>query len=311
MKKLTTIMLLILLIASMLVGCQAASDNSDNKINGNENDTENNENINGDYRTAVTDSSDDADVGGVAVEYVFYDYEGSENVKNKSTTIKIKVNGAEKQLICPPTNASFGGRSYYPVFDFHGVILNKDGMLVGYVDRKALSDDGNENTSKNNWCGEEKAIQVAKDFVSQIVDPSDYEISVEKWDVSSHSYGYGVYFTKYVDGIATLEEMLVHIAYDGTFRSYSADMLCQFSGEEKNPFDMKKAEEAAHARVKEIYGKKMEESDRVELDEEYRLTKLKDGSLAIFYTASIDMIKIDSHGGELYTGARIEMVIMK
>ncbi|MBP3376664.1 MAG: hypothetical protein J6L83_07860, partial [Clostridia bacterium] len=124
-------------------------------------------------------------------------------------------------------------------------------------------------------------------------------------------YSYAVFFTKYADGIKTTEELRVLITYDGTFRNYSADMLCQFSGEEKNPFDMKKAEEAAHARVKEIYGKKMEESDRVELDEEYRLTKLKDGSLAIFYTASIDMIKIDSHGGELYTGARIEMVIMK
>ena len=306
MKKITAIMLLISLMASMLVGCQAASDN---KINGNENDTENNENINGEYRTAVTASSDDVDVGGASVEYVFYDYEKYTNVKDIDRTVKLSVNGEEKEFICTPAEATFVGNNYYPTFQHGDIRLNQKGMIEGYINKESLKEIQDYDKYTSVWCGEEKAIQVAKDFVSQIVDPSDYEISVEKWDKNAQCYA--VFFTKYVDGIKTTEELRVEVTYKGNVSFYTADMLCQFSGEEKNPFDMKKAEEAAHARVKEIYGKKMEESDRVELDEEYRLTKLKDGSLALFYTASIDMIKIDSHGGENYTGAMIEMVIMK
>ncbi len=293
-------------MASMLVGCQAASDN---KINGNENDPKSDENINGDYRTAVTDSSDDADVGGASVEYVFYDYEKYTNVKDIDRTVKLSVNGEEKEFICTPVQATFVGNNYYPTFQHGDIRLNQKGMIEGYINKESLKEIQDYDKYTSVWCGEEKAIQAAKDFVSQIVDPSDYEISVEKWD--KNAYSYAVFFTKYADGIKTTEELRVLITYDGTFRNYSADMLCQFSGDEKNPFDMEKVKEAAHARVKEIYGKKMEESDRVELDEDYRLTKLKDGSLAIFYTASIDMIKIDSHGGENYTGAMIEMVIMK
>ena len=127
MKKITTIMLLISLIASMLVGCQAASDN---KINGNENDTENNENINGDYRTAVTDSSDDADVGGASVEYVFYDYEKYTNVKDIDRTVKLSVNGEEKEFICTPAEATFVRNNYYHECRARGLLLGSDNGLV-------------------------------------------------------------------------------------------------------------------------------------------------------------------------------------
>lgn len=284
MKKIIALTLITALLSSLFIGCMN---------NGQEKE----------YTTAIIGYSDSSDISGLKKEYEIRDYEGFKGKKGPEK-VTFKHKGQKITVSLSETEGKFFRNNYYPVYEYGDVAwFNPNGDLECYYwDIPMLSEIKRK-------CSEEEAIRVASEFVSEITDPDLYTVSVID---SEELKEYFVFFTKYVDGIKTTEELQVRVNYHGELYEYVADMVNQFSTDTKNPFDMDKVKKTVYERLNGFTEKVKDSYDRIEYnDEEFRLTKLKDGSLAIQYTGEVLLVQVLDEYEELYSGERIEMLVMQ
>ena len=283
MKKIIALMLITALLSSLFIGC---TNNGQEK----------------EYTTAIIGYSGYY-ISGLKKEYEIRDYEG---FKGKKGPEKVTFNHKGKQITVSlsETEGKFFRNNYYPVYEYGDIAwFNPNGDLERYNwDIPKLSEIKRK-------CSEEEAIRVASEFVSEITDPDLYTVSVndsESWKE------YVVSFTKYVDGIKTTEELQVRVNYHGELNRYVADMVNQFSTDTKNPFDMDKVKKTVYERLNGFIEKVKYNYDRLEYkDEEFRLTKLKDGSLAIQYTVEVLFVTAIDEYEEMHSGVLIKMLVMQ
>lgn len=317
MKKIISIILILSALICSLSACKSNIDNNDTSDIKDENNTNHNDQNNSPdtnskpnnignssggnkYQTAILDYSDSILLNGVKTEYEIRDYEfAGEKVP---TNFTFKHKGEEVTISRSDTTVEYVRNNYYPVYQYGYVAwFNPNGDLECYNWGTTLSE-------VKRKCSEEEAIRVASEFVSEIADLDLYTVSivdVEHWNM------YTVYFTKYVDGIKTTEELQVSVNYHGELDSYVADMFNQFSTDTKNPFDMNEVEKTARERVNSIVGEYKQDYDRVEYDESFRLTKLKDGTLAIHCVVDIHAYTDYGDGFTGVMGGLIEMLVMQ
>ncbi len=283
MKKIIALMLITALLSSLFIGC---TNNGQEK----------------EYTTAIIGYSGYY-ISGLKKEYEIRDYEG---FKGKKGPEKVTFNHKEKQITVSlsETEGKFFRNNYYPVYEYGDIAwFNPNGDLEYYYwDIPRLSE-------LKRKCSEEEAIRVASEFVSEITDPDLYTVSVND---SEELKEYFVFFTKYVDGIKTTEELQVRVNYHGELYEYVADMVNQFSTDTKNPFDMYKVKKTVYERLNGFIEKVKYNYDRLEYkDEEFRLTKLKDGSLAIQYTVEVLFVTAIDEYEEMCSGVLIKMLVMQ
>lgn len=293
MRKYIAFLLVAILLLSSLAGCAN---------NENNNDEYNNEEQNKEYRTYVVDYSDSLGIKGLRVEYEIQDYEGFKDKKGPKN-VTFKLHGKETTIDLSGTEGKFYRNNYYPVYEYGDAWFNPKGIM----EKCSFYDiDKPFETS----CSEEEAIQVAKDFMKDTVNININEFITTSVSKNENHRLYFVYFCKTVDETMTTEEVEVSVTFDGKIEGYVADMLGQFTNDTKNPFDMEKVEKIVDARIEEYTKDIKDQYDRIECDKEFRLTRLKDGSLAILCKA--DILCLRDVGDETEVGGElIEMLVMQ
>ena len=286
MKKYISFILVLVMLVYFFAGCT-------------------NVNSNKEYKTAIISYSDSLGIKNLSVEYEIYDYKGFENKKGPQK-VSFKHQGKEVSLDLSYTDGEFLRDNYYPVYKYGDIAwFNPNGKIERYS-LFDVTDRPSEIT-----CSEEDAIQVATDFMKDIVNVDEYTVSVLKLENNWNMYE--VYFHKYVDGTKTTEKACVGVTFDGKFCDYTADMLDQFSDVTKNPFDMDKIKNTVYARLEKL----LENIDKDKYykieysDEEFQLTRLKNGELAIKYTVTVDCFRNISERIYTIDSELIEMLIMQ
>ena len=293
MKKYIALTLTIITLTSVFFGCNSRNEQTDDGDKSNDG-----------YKTAIIGYSDSLGIKGLSLEYEIQDREGFKDKKGPKKAVYKTPGGKEIVLDLSETNPTFGFSTYYPVYKYgDNIWFNPNGKLELY----AIYDQNPRPTEIS--CSEEDVILIAKKFVNNIVNVDEYIISVS--NVTDHDF-YSVDFYKYVDGIKTTEYISVYVAYDGKLFNYQADMLDQFSADTKNPFDMEEVEKTVYSRLENLLKDVKDKYDKIEyVNEDFRLTRLKDGSLAILYTGEV--LCHTNLGAELIqvAGELIEMLIMQ
>ena len=284
MRKYIAFLLVAILLLSSLAGCTQNPNPTDEE-----------------YTASIIGYSDSLGIKRLSVEYEIRDYEGFKDKKGPKN-VTFKLQGKETTIDLSDSPAKFSSQKYYPIYEYGDMGFNPDGILERYY----LYVETNTSDVK---CSEENAVQLAKNFISDIVNVDDFTVTniIDMEDVRA----YEIVFVKYVDGIKTKEEAYVSVTYDGQVYSYVANMLGQFTKDTKNPFDMEKVKAEVYSRLEELTKDIKDKYDKIEYrDEEFRLTRLKDGSLAILYTGEIRCLK--NFGEETQIGGeRIKMLVMQ
>lgn len=286
MRKYIAFLLVAILLLSSLAGC-----------------TQNPNPTNEEYTTAIIGYSDSLGIKGLSVEYEIQDYEGFKDKKGPKN-VAFRLQGRETTIDLSGTEGKFYRNNYYPVYEYGDAWFNPDGIM------EACSFYDIDRPSEIS-CSEEEAIQVAKDFIKDTVNINIDEFITTSVSKNENHDLYFVYFCKIVDETMTTEKVEVSVTFDGKIEGYVADMLGQFTKDTKNPFDMEKVKAEVYSRLEELTKDIEDKYDKIEYsDEEFRLTRLKDGSLAILYTGEIRCLK--NFGEETQVGGeRIEMLVMQ
>jgi len=234
------------------------------------------------YEALVIGYSDSVPSAQHEIEYEFADHENSIlGVKQK---VSVTVNGKKSSGDYLATE--FRSYNYYPEFQYQDE--NKDtftiddtGMLTSYF--------WGTPSQKKTPLTMDACLQIAKDFVGEIVDIDSYRISIEDEKAKER---YVVSFEKYVNGIKTTDSASVTVQYDGTLYSYSSFMLGRVSdGVAVSESDIKSAASSIIKKLNLIYVDAKKQYSRVEYGAySYTLSVLKDGSTALIWYVNVDCV---------------------
>ena len=238
----------------------------------------------GSYETLVFGFSDSVPSLQVAIEYDFADREKYKE-QEPEQMVDVLVNG--KQYSAEYWKTVYRSYHYYPEYEYMDAdnqvfTFDDTGMLTGCFWGSSLQK-GEKKTK-------EACLQIAKDFISEIIDIDAYEISITD---NADSEQYIVTFTKYVNGIKTTDGASVKVQYDGTLYSYSSFMLGRIHSEAlTSDIDVKAAASVIIKRLDEIFADAKSKYSRVEYGEySYSLTILKDGSTALVWYVDVNCIQ--------------------
>ena len=183
------------------------------------------------------------------------------------------------------------------IFDINA----KTGELVGYDD---LSFAGRTEVAVD--IGSEKAVKIAKDFLSNYTDVDDYTVS----KIRELTASYIIDFSKTVCGYATADKAFVWITKDGHIECFQSFMLGKISPDLDISIDDEAVEKMVIERAK---------SSRKDIDTQYdevkysiqkkTLTLDEYGVPMLVYEVDIDaIIYFDENGGESM-GSLLEFVV--
>ena len=142
---------------------------------------------------------------------------------------------------------------------------------------------------------------LAKEYLyATIEQPEDYVY--RKTGHSSAGNYYIVYFTKYVDGWRTSDQVRIFVDPDtGKIQGFSLDMFGEFDVNEKVSFDRELIEEAVKARTEKL----LSESDCIRFEYEqidYILTKISATEYAV--VSEIDLCRYYEDGSYMHKGIK-------
>lgn len=152
---------------------------------------------------------------------------------------------------------------------------------------------------------EDDCLKIAKDFMSGMVDISNYTISSEKGDGR-----YTVNFRKFVHGIKTADCATVVVLEDGSLYSFSSFMLGKMTADNVIPFDMNETDLAVAEKMNTLYAKAMETYDDVVFSVRSRVYTTVNDFPAIQYYVDIDCVNIMGEFEE-HIGGVIELVVLE
>ena len=264
------------------------------------------------YTTAVVGYSDGlVYIPGLKQEYDFRDTEAyKDHVPVQTVVFTIngnELNGSSPKLADRTYNgAGYGG--FYPIYDYYSDEADMEVDVFGNLVRYSLHSDCPPLSKE---LTQDECEQVASQFFKDVVGDQFSSYQVTNYAYVDWGNMYSVEFTKFVDGIATTD--IARFAIDKTCKvhDYVSYMLGTIASDAKNPFDMEKAKNDAHAALEKYVEKMRENYDRIEYGEEsFALTKLKDGSLGIIYTIEVDGVTVYPESNEIgYQGQLFEFLI--
>ena len=254
------------------------------------------------YQVLVYGFSDSVPSAKHKIEYEFADYEKYSN-QNIKQNITISIHG--KNHSGSYQNTQYRGYNYFPSncyldADGNNFAVDDIGRLTSYF--------WGEPSSNGAALTKDECLQIAKDFVGDIVDVNQYDIQITD---NKERERYEIAFTKYVNGLKSTDSASVSVKYDGTLYSYSSFMLERVnSAVISNSIDTNKAATSVEARLNEIYGEAKNKYSRVVYnDPEVLLTVLKDGSTGLIYSVAVDCINTYDDVEEILS-ERINFVVV-
>ena len=252
--------------------------------------------------------SDSVSIAGHKVEYEFPTYE---RYKEKSLNEKMTINISGRDVKGEFKETEYRGFNYYPIYEYedengNSFHVNPEGLLVGYsLNRK---DRENEIISQDKTISQDDSIAIAKEFLSNIVDVTKYQISVKEKESLKM---YEVSFTKYVGELKTTDSATVDVIYSGEISSYSSFMLGKVSDVQTYNFDLESVKASITNRLDEIYAEAKTKYDRVVYEEPtFLLTNLKDGSVGLVCYLDVKCVSVIGEY-EAYISDRVCMVVFK
>lgn len=249
---------------------------SGNATSGDRGDQGNNEGV---YKVLITGFSDGHTTVSLSREYEFADFE---KYKDQTPESKKRITINQQEYIGTYSKSVYRGRNYYPVY-----VYSLPGTQEFSIDDKGLLTSfwwgGTSSVDKNVTL--ERKIQIAKDFMSDIVDISKYQITSEVDEEITR-----VTFTKFVKGIKTAETATVKLKNNGELYSYSSFMLGRISDNiiESTP-NIEVITQVAQNRLESMYKDVKKNYSKIEYETEFlELTLLKDGTVGFICTMEVD-----------------------
>ncbi len=190
---------------------------------------------------------------------------------------------------------------YYSKEDDTSVMTDEKGKMIGFYQHKTV--DFNE----DEVCSENDCLQIAKEYLSQYVDVSEYSIQVEK---TEDKQLYEFSFTKYIGDFMTTDNITIGVFYNGEIKFFSSFMMGRVPAETSTEdIDMERIHSSVNQKLDQIYQRAKQIYDIVEYTEpSYALTVLSDGTRAIEYSLEVKCILEDAEGRTVYAD-RINMII--
>lgn len=202
-------------------------------------------------------------------------------------------------------SSQYKGHDYFPTYvyvdsDKNTFHIDPSGMLT-FVFMRGSSSEGPE-------LSQDEYIQIAKDFLGNIIDISPYDISIE---YASFSQTYEIEFKKIINGINTTDTATVSLNINGELHCYSSFMLGKVTPDRfPDSIDLKGIEESIFQRLDQMFAEVKKYYDRIDYREPiYQLTILKDGSAAVVCTVAIDCVEILPNNYEGHIGELLSFVI--
>lgn len=247
----------------------------------------------------------DSTVSGCSIEK--YDFADSEAYANTSMPEKMSIQVGDVRLDGQLASVNYMDYNHYPTYMYltdgrtdglrGGFRVNPAGMLTFYI---VFGIPDTENVASQDEC-----VQIAKDFLSEIVDISPYYL-----DIRDEENSYTIWFVKDVDDITTTDWACVEVKKSGYVYGYKASMLGEIPADLHSNFDMEKVEAAVYEKLDQVYATAKTKYDRVEYEEpSVKLTVLKDGKTALLYDIVVEFIDDLEDGRTAQTSDVISLIV--
>ncbi len=227
--------------------------------------------------------------------YVMADEEAYIDIEPPKTAA---YNIADLELIGEYSGTNYPLFNYYPVATYvnenenYSFRLDDKGMLVNYLDsKKSIASD---EISKS------ECEKLAKDFISEIVDISEYTISVSEkerlyFDKDKEVMGYTISFEKYVNDVLTADSATISIRCDGTIYNFDSIQLGRIDvNSDISKIDIPNTLKVIHQQMEFVYQNSYNYYHTIEYETiDSFIIKLKDGSLGMYYCVEVTAINSD------------------
>ena len=189
---------------------------------------------------------------------------------------------------------------YYRDSDGGSFAVDSDGNLV-QCDWNTTNTQGGELTS-------EECLEIAKDFLSRMVDVGLYQIESE---LDENRGEYAFVFTKYLGEYKTADCAKVYVTENGELSCFRATMLGRIPVDTAVPIDCEVAVSAAYEKLDALYCAVKDEYDGVEYElSPFVVTILDEGKTALLCYADVDCVDVSEDGAyELHRKEKIGLVI--
>lgn len=183
----------------------------------------------------------------------------------------------------------------------HLFTLTEDGKLSSYFFGNNPNKVDNGKIYTKSEC-----IEIARSFISEIVDPSQYTVTAE---YNALLGMYRVSFDKYVDGFKCSDQAEIMIEQTGYIYSFSSTMLGKIPANAKTNFNRKAVEKKIIEKLDKEYSESKDSYDEVSYENfNYNLTMDENGKYALICYLDVDCIDIQGEN-KIVRGERMRLLI--
>ncbi len=260
------------------------------------------------YEAFVCGFSDSTSSAEAKIEYEFVDKESFPE-KPEALTRQITINSETFSAEFKEISFMYA-YDYYPMYFYEDTDENQfyfddKGDLIQYFDKDYYHI---ETFPSIPTITESEAIEKAKAFLGELVNISDYRISVS----SEQGRLFTVKFQYYIGEVETTEKAWVYVGFDGNVCGMSSSMLGRISNLDIDitDLDFEKIESLVIEKLDKIYADAKKTYDRVKYDTSVQLlTILKDGKRGIVFPVDVDCDFVYSDGSYSTTGSLTTIVV--
>ena len=183
----------------------------------------------------------------------------------------------------------------------HLFTLTEDGKLSSYFFGNNPNKVDNGKIYTKSEC-----IEIARSFISEIVDPSQYTVTAEYNAILGM---YEISFDKYVDGFKCSDQAEIMIEQTGYIYSFSSTMLGRIPANAKTSFNRKTVEKKIIEKLDKEYSKSKDSYDEVSYENfNYNLTMDENGKYALICYLDVNCIDIQGEN-KIVRGERMRLLI--
>ena len=210
------------------------------------------------------------------VKYEFADFEKYNDIQ-PSEEIVILING--KEYVGSYKQTDFVGYNYFPTYEYS----SSNGIEFSIDESNKLTSCYFGRSDKEGELSEEACKQIATDFMDDIIDLSQYRVSVTADNEQKY---YTVEFNKYINDIKTTDSATVVVLYNGDIYRYYSHMLGRVLTENSlDNIDINDVKASVYERLEKRYANKKYDYIEHKTDT-IMITKLKDESVGfVVFTA--------------------------
>ncbi len=293
MKK--TISILWLLTTILLFGVSCSNSTQTSTA-----DTSNTDHPLSEYSVRIYGFSDSISSADHSVEYSFADSEKYEGI---IPSVKKEFLIGNKSYSASYDKVAYLAYNYFPVYEYgdsegNSFSVDDTGKLTSCFFRKEESDI---------VVSKEDCLQIAKRFLQNIIDVSQYEIEITE---NGDEKYYTIEFTKYIGDIKTTDSATIKVLYDGNIYSYSSFMLGRIPKKTNvSTLNFEQVHLAIENKLDQIYKDVRNTYDKVKYDtSDLMLTVLKDGKIGLICYTNISCINTAGEY-DVVLSERISMVV--